>query len=88
MKQNNKKNKEMNRRIEYKRPRNKYLWGRELEYIMPTQSFRSLAAEAPKGVDAAQWVIEYINATYGFLGVVTSIVLEDVTVEVREYAWE
>lgn len=78
----------MNRRIEYKRPRNKMLWGRELEYIMPLQSFRSLAAEAPKGVDPGQWVIEYINATYGLLGTVTSLVLEDVTVEVREYAWE
>lgn len=88
MKQNNKKNKDMNRRIEYKKPRNAVLWGRELEYIMPIQTFRNLVEDMPKGKDAGQYVIEYINATYGLLGVVTSLVLEDVQVPTTEYAWE
>jgi len=50
-------------------------WGRELEYIMPRRTFEDLTKEV-KG-DKFQYAMDYINQTYGLLGHVTSLVLED-----------
>ncbi len=50
-------------------------WGRELEYIMPRRTFEDLTKEV-KG-DKFQFAMDYINQTYGLLGHVTSLVLED-----------
>lgn len=50
-------------------------WGRELEYIMPRQTFNDLTKDC-KG-DKFQYAMDYINQTYGLLGHVTSLVLED-----------
>lgn len=49
-------------------------WGRELEYIMPRQTFNDLTKDC-KG-DKYQFAMDYINQTYGLLGHVTSLVLE------------
>jgi len=49
-------------------------WGRELEYIMPRQTFNDLTKDC-KG-DKFQFAMDYINQTYGLLGHVTSLVLE------------
>ena len=62
------KNKGVNRKQEQ-------FWGRELEYIMPRQTFEDLTKDV-KG-DKFQFAMDYINQTYGLLGHVTSLVLED-----------
>ena len=49
-------------------------WGRELEYIMPRQTFVDLTKDC-KG-DKVKFALDYINQTYGLLGHVTSLVLE------------
>lgn len=54
----------------------KSFWGRELEYVMPQGMYDSLAAEAPKNVNPRDWVIDYINQTYGLLGTVTTLHIE------------
>lgn len=53
-------------------------WGRELEYIMPRRTFEDLTKDC-KG-DKFQFAMDYINQTYGLLGHVTSLVLEDESV--------
>lgn len=53
----------------------KMFWGRELEYIMPRRTFEDLTKDV-KG-DKFQFAMDYINQTYGLLGYVTSLVLED-----------
>ena len=50
-------------------------WGRELEYVMPRQTYEDLTKDC-KG-DKMQYAMDYINQTYGLLGHVTSLVLED-----------
>ena len=54
---------------------NERFWGRELEYIMPRLTFEDLTQKV-KG-DKFQYAMDYINQTYGLLGHVTSLVLED-----------
>lgn len=49
-------------------------WGRELEYIMPRQTFLDLTKDCK--TDKVQFALDYINQTYGLLGHVTSLVLE------------
>ena len=49
-------------------------WGRELEYIMPRQTFNDLTKDCK--TDKFQFAMDYINQTYGLLGHVTSLVLE------------
>ena len=66
-----KKNKGVNRNKEQ-------FWGRELEYIMPRRTFEDLTKDV-KG-DKFQFAMDYINTTYGLLGHVTSLVLEDESV--------
>lgn len=53
----------------------KLFWGRELEYIMPRRTFEDLTKDCKS--DKFQYAMDYINATYGLLGHVTSLVLED-----------
>lgn len=55
---------------------NKVIWGRELEYVMPRGMYEALRDEAPKNVNAKDWVIDYINDTFGLLGTVTEIRIE------------
>lgn len=55
---------------------NKVIWGRELEYIMPRGMYEDLRNQAPKNVNAKDWVIDYINDTFGLLGTVTEIRIE------------
>ena len=50
-------------------------WGRELEYIMPRRTFEDLTKDCK--TDKFQFAMDYINTTYGLLGHVTSLVLED-----------
>lgn len=54
----------------------KVIWGRELEYIMPRGMYEDLRNQAPKNVNAKDWVIDYINDTFGLLGTVTEIRIE------------
>lgn len=49
-------------------------WGRELEYIMPRQTFEDLTKDCK--TNKFQYAMDYINQTYGLLGHVTSLVLE------------
>lgn len=55
---------------------NKVIWGRELEYVMPRGMYEDLRNQAPKNVNAKDWVIDYINDTFGLLGTVTEIRIE------------
>lgn len=55
---------------------NKVIWGRELEYIMPRGMYEDLRDQAPKNVNAKDWVMDYINDTFGLLGTVTEIRIE------------
>lgn len=55
---------------------NKVIWGRELEYIMPRGMYEDLRNQAPKNVNAKDWVIDYINDTFDLLGTVTEIRIE------------
>lgn len=55
---------------------NKVIWGRELEYVMPRGMYEDLRSQAPKNVNAKDWVIDYVNETFGLLGTVTEIRIE------------
>lgn len=55
---------------------NKVIWGRELEYVMPRGMYEDLREQAPKNVNAKDWVMDYINETFGLLGTVTEIRIE------------
>jgi hypothetical protein len=55
---------------------NKVIWGRELEYVMPRGMYEDLREQAPKNVNAKDWVIDYVNETFGLLGTVTEIRIE------------
>ena len=55
---------------------NKVIWGRELEYIMPRGMYEDLREQAPKNVNAKDWVIDYVNETFILLGTVTEIRIE------------
>lgn len=55
---------------------NKVIWGRELEYIMPRGMYEDLREQAPKNVNAKDWVMDYVNETFGLLGTVTEIRIE------------
>lgn len=55
---------------------NKVIWGRELEYVMPRGMYEDLRNQAPKNVNAKDWVIDYVNETFGLLGTVTEIRIE------------
>lgn len=55
---------------------NKVIWGRELEYVMPRGMYEDLRNQAPQNVNAKDWVMEYVNDTFGLLGTVTEIRVE------------
>lgn len=55
---------------------NKVIWGRELEYVMPRGMYEDLREQAPKNVNAKDWVMDYVNDTFGLLGTVTEIRIE------------
>lgn len=55
---------------------NKVIWGRELEYVMPRGMYEDLRNQAPKNVNAKDWVMDYVNETFGLLGTVTEIRIE------------
>ena len=55
---------------------NKVIWGRELEYVMPRGMYEDLRNLAPKNVNAKDWVIDYVNETFGLLGTVTELRIE------------
>lgn len=57
-------------------PVRKQIWGRELEYVMPQGMYDNLCAEAPSNVNKRDWVMNYINETYGLLGTVTVLHIE------------
>ena len=57
-------------------PIKKQIWGRDLDYIMPKEMFDNICSEAPSNVNKRDWVMNYINETYGLLGTVTSIHVE------------
>lgn len=59
-------------------------WGRELEYVMPRAMFDDMTKDC-KG-DKYQYAMDYINQTYGLLGHVTSLVLEDHQVQIAPVA--
>lgn len=50
---------------------------RELEYTMSSRMYDCLCECAPSNVNTKEWVINYINETFGLLGTVTEIHLED-----------
>ena len=55
---------------------NKVIWGRELESVMPRGMYEDLREQAPKNVNAKDWVMDYVNETFGLLGTVTEIRIE------------
>lgn len=55
---------------------NKVIWGRELEYVMPRGMYEDLREQAPKNVNAKDWIMDYVNETFGLLGTVTEIRIE------------
>jgi hypothetical protein len=51
--------------------------GAELEYTMSSEMYEALRDEAPKNVgNYREWVIDYINETFGLLGTVTTLHVE------------
>ena len=50
---------------------------RELEYTMTSRMYECIRECAPKNVNAKEWVLKYVNDTFGLLGTVTEIHLED-----------
>ena len=61
-------------------------WGRELEYIMPKQTYLDLTKDCKS--DKMQFAMDYINQTYGLLGHVTSLVLEDTQISISPIMME
>ena len=59
-------------------------WGRELEYVMPRAMFEDMTRDC-KG-DKNKYAMDYINQTYGLLGHVTSLVLEDHQIQITPAA--
>ena len=55
---------------------NKVICGRELEYLMSRDMYEALREEAPKNVNAKDWIIEYVNEDFGLLGTVTTLLIE------------
>ena len=52
-----------------------FFWGPEIEYVMTRAQYEALTSEC-KG-DKMKFAIDYINQTYGLLGHVTTLHLED-----------
>ena len=51
--------------------------GPELEYSISYEMYEALREQAPKNVgDYREWVIDYINETFGLLGTVTTLHIE------------
>ena len=48
----------------------------ELEYVMPYGTYKELTEEAPDNVNKKDWVIDYVNQTYGLLGTVTKLTID------------
>ena len=48
----------------------------ELEYVMHYGAYKELTEEAPDNVNKKDWVIDYINQTYGLLGTVTKLTID------------
>lgn len=55
--------------------RKEQFWGRELECIIPRQMFNDMTKDCKS--NKFQYAMDYINQTWGLLGHVTSLVLED-----------
>lgn len=51
-------------------------WGRPLEYVMPKAMYEALREEAPGNVNVKDWIINYINETYGLWGNVVELRVE------------
>ena len=43
---------------------------------MPRGMYEDLREQAPKNVNAKDWVMDYVNETFGLLGTVTEIRIE------------
>ena len=57
------------------RPKN--FWGREIEYVMPRNEFDAIASKREKNVDPWKFVLDYVNETFGLLGTVTALSVEE-----------
>ena len=57
------------------RPNN--FWGREIEYVMPRDEFEAIANKRERNVDPWRFVLDYINDTFGLLGTVTALSVEE-----------
>ena len=54
------------------------IWGREIEYIMGKEQFDAIAnTRGNKNINPYIYVIEYINETFGLLGTVTALSVEE-----------
>lgn len=60
------------------RPKN--FWGKEIEYVMPRDEFDAIAAKREgkeRNTDPWMFVLNYINDTFGLLGTVTALSVEE-----------
>ena len=57
------------------RPNN--FWGKEIEYVMPRDEFDAIAAKRERNTDPWMFVLNYINDTFGLLGTVTALSVEE-----------
>ena len=57
------------------RPNN--FWGKEIEYVMPRDEFEAIASKRERNVDPWRFVLDYINDTFGLLGTVTALSVEE-----------
>lgn len=58
------------------RPNN--FWGKEIEYVMPRDEFEAIANKRERSnVDPWRFVLDYINDTFGLLGTVTALSVEE-----------
>lgn len=63
-------------------------WGKELEYVMPKQTFDNLIQNKDCKGDKVQFVIDYVNQAYGLMGHVTSLVVENVDITISPILME
>ena len=60
--------------------RTKNFWGQEIEYVMPRNMFDAIAAKREgkeRNTDPWMFVLNYINDTFGLLGTVTALSVEE-----------
>lgn len=66
----------------YSKGHKRAIKGKELQYVMPLEEYKVLAAAGPKNMNSPDYVLDYLNDAGGFLGTITKIVTEDTPIHI------